>query len=129
MPRRKLSNEVLHQIALKYMKRSEFQRNDSSAYSVACRRGILDDICKHMESPYRNLSKKELAHIAKKYKNPTPQNVFYLVLKNMKKSKDNIAKIFGISKESLRSTEFRLNKKEKKKKTNLPILVLIVLFV
>ena len=69
MPRRKLSNEILQQIALKYMKRSEFQRNDSSAYSVACRRGILDDICKHMESPYRYLSNIELAHIAKKYKN------------------------------------------------------------
>lgn len=55
-----------------------------------------------------------LRSIAKRYKNPTPQNVFYLVLKNMEKSKDEIANIFGISKESLRSTEFRLNKKEKK---------------
>ena len=62
MPRRKLSNEILQQIALKYMKRSEFQKNDSSAYSVACRRGILDDICRY-------LSNIELAHIAKKYKN------------------------------------------------------------
>lgn len=78
---------------------------------------------------YDTINHDLLWSIAKKYKNPTPQNVFYLVLKNMKKSKDNIAKIFGISKESLRSTEFRLNKKEKKKKTNLPILVLIVLFV
>lgn len=69
MPKRILTNEVLYQIASKYMKRSEFQKKDSSAYSVACRRGILDDICKHMESPYRYLSKKELAHIAKKYKN------------------------------------------------------------
>lgn len=78
---------------------------------------------------YDTINHDLMRSIAKKYKNPTPQNVFYLVLKNMEKSKDDIAKIIGISKDSLRSTEFRLNKKEKKKKTNLPLLALIVLFV
>jgi tetratricopeptide (TPR) repeat protein len=65
---------------------------------------------------YDTINHDFLRNVAKKYKNLTPQNVFYLVLKNMKKSKDEIATIFGISKESLRSIEFRLNKKDKKKK-------------
>lgn len=65
---------------------------------------------------YDTINHDFLRSVAKKYKNLTPQNVFYLVLKNMKKSKDEIATIFGISKESLRSIEFRLNKKDKKKK-------------
>jgi len=60
---------------------------------------------------YDTINHDFLRSVAKKYKNLTPQNVFYLVLKNMKKSKDEIATIFGISKESLRSIEFRLNKK------------------
>lgn len=60
---------------------------------------------------YDTINHEFLRNVAKKYRNLTPQNVFYLVLKNMKKSKDEIATIFGISKESLRSIEFRLNKK------------------
>ena len=45
---RDLTNEVLNKIALKYKTRAEFQKEDSSAYNTAIKRGIIDNICSHM---------------------------------------------------------------------------------
>lgn len=45
---RDLNECALKEIAIKYKTRSEFQRLDSSAYTTARVKGILDEICKHM---------------------------------------------------------------------------------
>ena len=45
---RDLSFETLREIASKYKSRSEFQKKDGSAYSIARLRGWLDEICGHM---------------------------------------------------------------------------------
>lgn len=45
---RKLTNNILADIASKYQTKSEFQKLDSSAYQTARRKGILDEICQHM---------------------------------------------------------------------------------
>lgn len=47
---RDLTEKLLREIAKKYKSKSEFQKNDSGAYSTANRMGILNDICKHMVS-------------------------------------------------------------------------------
>jgi len=55
---RDLSYENLTEIAKKYKTKSDFQKNDSSAFSAAGLMGIKDEICKHMIS--QNISRPEL---------------------------------------------------------------------
>jgi predicted GIY-YIG superfamily endonuclease/cytochrome c553 len=43
------TDEMLKNEALKYKTRGEFQKNSNAAYLSAKNRGILDDICTHME--------------------------------------------------------------------------------
>ncbi len=45
---RDLTDEFLKDIAFKYKTRSDFQKNDPSAYSSSRKKGILDQICSHM---------------------------------------------------------------------------------
>jgi hypothetical protein len=45
---RDLTIELLHDIGKKYKTRSEFQKNDPSAYSSARLKNILDSVCSHM---------------------------------------------------------------------------------
>jgi hypothetical protein len=45
---RDLTEDFLKEISKKYKSRSEFQKNDPSAYSSARKKGILDEICNHM---------------------------------------------------------------------------------
>lgn len=47
-PSFKWTNEMLHQEALKYNTRGEFQKGSPSAYIISRRRKILDQICSHM---------------------------------------------------------------------------------
>jgi hypothetical protein len=47
---RNLTDDYLSDIAKKYKTRAEFQKNDSSAYSSARKKGILNEICGHMIS-------------------------------------------------------------------------------
>ena len=47
---RDLDKDTLSSIAKKYKTKSEFQKNDPSAYSTSRQRGILDGICSHMIS-------------------------------------------------------------------------------
>jgi predicted GIY-YIG superfamily endonuclease len=52
------TDEMLKEEALKYKTRGEFQRGSNVAYQLAKSRGILDDICSHMErvgSKYKRL--------------------------------------------------------------------------
>jgi len=44
----KWSLELLCAEALKYSTRNEFYKNSTSAYSSACRRGLIDEVCGHM---------------------------------------------------------------------------------
>ena len=45
---RDLTIELLHTIGKKYKTRSEFQKNDSSAYTSARLKNVLDSVCSHM---------------------------------------------------------------------------------
>lgn len=66
--RRELSNEDIAWIANKYKSRSEFVRLDSGAYQAAIKRGILDQVCDHMDGKGdRRLSDLEIAEIASAY--------------------------------------------------------------
>jgi hypothetical protein len=47
---RNLTNDALGLIAKEYKTKTEFQKNDPSAYSSARRRGIINEICSHMIS-------------------------------------------------------------------------------
>jgi hypothetical protein len=47
---RDLDSETLKLIGKKYRTKSEFQKNDPSAYTSSRRNGILDDVCSHMIS-------------------------------------------------------------------------------
>jgi hypothetical protein len=47
---RDLNHETLSLIAKKYKTKSEFQKNDPSAYSSSRRNGVLNEICSHMIS-------------------------------------------------------------------------------
>ena len=48
-PRLKWTDEMLHQIALKYKTKEQFMENSKREYIAARRRGLLDGICKHMK--------------------------------------------------------------------------------
>lgn len=43
--------EDLHKRALKYAFRKDFKEGDPAAYQIACKRGILKEICIHMPPP------------------------------------------------------------------------------
>ena len=65
--RLKWTTEALHIEALKYPTRNDFKKN-SPAYQTARRRGILEEICSHMEpSKTGTYSIEEIASEAKKY--------------------------------------------------------------
>ena len=55
IPQTMWSNEMLRIEALKYKTRTQFNKCQGIAYQIALNRGILGDICRHMESfPARN---------------------------------------------------------------------------
>ncbi len=60
---RDLNYENLKNIALLYKTRGEFQMKDLSAYSVARKGGLLDDICSHMVKVAYSIPQLILAHI------------------------------------------------------------------
>lgn len=51
--------EDLLQVALKYKGRKEFEINDNTVYSIAQKRGLLEQICKHMGQSKREPWKRE----------------------------------------------------------------------
>lgn len=51
----------------------------------------------------------------KNYPNASPRNMFYLILKDMGKSADEICRILCMEKDSLRSIVYRLKHKDDKK--------------
>jgi hypothetical protein len=67
--RAKWTVETLQTEASKYLSRFEFQTENRKAYQAAHKRGLLDQICKHMEAKYRDWSDKELQEEALKYLN------------------------------------------------------------
>ena len=44
----KWTDEMLHEEALKCNSRSAFCKSNNSAYNIALRRGIIDEVCQHM---------------------------------------------------------------------------------
>jgi hypothetical protein len=64
---RKLTDDVLAEIALKYKSRREFFEEDSSAFVTASRRKILDQICGHMFTRRFLWTKEMTLNEAKKY--------------------------------------------------------------
>ena len=79
---RDLSDETLSLIAKKYKTKSEFQKNDPSAYSSSRRKGILNDICSHMISKSFSVPQLILKDIVCKLYNTT--NVIYNDKKTLK---------------------------------------------
>ena len=73
--RRKLSDNDIIEIAKKYSIKYEFKLKDPSAFSIACKRNILDKACIHMKVIYRKLSDLDIMEVAKKY---STRSEFYL---------------------------------------------------
>jgi predicted GIY-YIG superfamily endonuclease len=48
----KWTNELLREEALKYTTRGSFSKNNSSAYYTSIKRGILEEICSHMNNRF-----------------------------------------------------------------------------
>ena len=63
------TEDNIHTIAKKYNNRTDFADNDPNAYAAARRRGILDDVCKHMtDIKYKKRTDQEILDIGVKYK-------------------------------------------------------------
>jgi len=65
---KKWNYELLHKTALMYETRYEFQKGSPNAYRASLRRGILDDICSHMEYVRTYWTDEMLREEALKYK-------------------------------------------------------------
>jgi hypothetical protein len=50
---RKLDMEKVKDIAMHFTRRGDFQIKAKTAYNWAHRKGVLDEICDHMEAPTR----------------------------------------------------------------------------
>ena len=50
---RNLDIEKVKEIAMNFTKRGHFQQKAKTAYNWAFRKGLLDDVCDHMEAPTR----------------------------------------------------------------------------
>jgi hypothetical protein len=72
---RDLNYKTLELIGRKYKSKSEFQKNDPSAYSTARQKGILNDICLHMISKSFSIPQLILKDIITKLYNT--KNVLY----------------------------------------------------
>src|SRR5690554_7442443 len=65
----KWNYELLKKTALLYKTRGEFREGSKNAYNACCSRGILNEVCEHMEgTPYVKWSDEMLFAEAKKYK-------------------------------------------------------------
>ena len=68
---RKWDFESLRLEALKYQHRVDFQKKSSSAYVIAIKLGILDQICQHMRPLHKTYTIEELFETSKKYRYPS----------------------------------------------------------
>jgi hypothetical protein len=80
---KKYTQEFIQNIALQYNTIKEFRINNKLAYSAASRMRILDDICAHMSSKYKQWSYTDLHNEALKY---NTKNEFYTNNKSAYKS-------------------------------------------
>ena len=64
---RKWTYETIQQEALKYARRSEFQKGSQGAYGAALKLGIIDDVCAHMTKIGRSWDAKSIKEEALKY--------------------------------------------------------------
>jgi len=62
--RTKWTKEKLHEIALKYANRIDFQKDDVNAYQAAYRLGMLDMICSHMNENLMKWDKSKIHEVA-----------------------------------------------------------------
>jgi hypothetical protein len=68
---RKLTKELVAEIASKFHTRYEFQRADGGAYNKAYSNGWIEEICRHMSEAHRTLDNKSIAEIAKRFSTRT----------------------------------------------------------
>lgn len=68
---KKISDDDIKIEALKYNTRVDFQKNSTSHYSAALRKGIVDEVCSHMGKPLnqKRYTKEEILESALKYNN------------------------------------------------------------
>ena len=60
--------EMIHEEALKYKTRAEFEKKSYKAYQAAGRVGIVDEVCSHMEAQLTSWTKKLIHEEALKHK-------------------------------------------------------------
>ena len=65
--RRKWTDEALHQEALKYISPKQFRAESKTAYNLCLRRGIIDQVCDHMDRERLFRSDDEVREIALGY--------------------------------------------------------------
>ena len=61
------TKEKLLNEALKYNTKIDFQKQSTNAYSSAYKKGILDEICTHMNNGYIKWTKENVIELALKY--------------------------------------------------------------
>ena len=66
---RKWTEDDLRAEALKYSHRSEFKLANRPAYAAALRKGIVNQICEHMDYKQKQWTFEECIEVAKRYKN------------------------------------------------------------
>lgn len=66
-PRRDLTDDYVAEVAMQYGNRRAFKDGDQSVYQAARKRGILDNVCAHMQLKKRRMSDVKIAEIASGY--------------------------------------------------------------
>jgi hypothetical protein len=69
--RKKHTKDEVAKEALKYTNRHAFQKGSPSHYRAAFNHKWIDDVCKHMESPYKSWAKEDVEKEALKYNYPS----------------------------------------------------------
>lgn len=57
--------------ASRYKTRKEWERAEAGAYAAACRKGLVEELCKHMTELRKTFTKDEVLASARQYKNKT----------------------------------------------------------
>jgi hypothetical protein len=71
MKQRRLTKDIVREIAVQFTTRSDFQRGDKSAYLAALRNDWLDELCTHMHEIRRSLTLETISDSAKKFRTRT----------------------------------------------------------
>jgi len=124
---RRYSDEDLQNIALRYGTKIDFVNNDRNAYTAALRRGILDNITKHMTPGKSYYTDEDLQNIASRYQHKKDfiknDGKAYAVAKQRKildKITQHMSPVFKYSDEELRTRAKEFKHRSEFKKFDKP---------